>query len=215
MQSVMNDNKLEKEKGLANRYTIEYYKSQKDYSSAIRIADEILTGFNQKKLNESESSLICDALYAKGMIYSYNLKQNDKAIECFKTIVNNYPEQSLITLAINELYFLGVEIHIDKKIEETPVVKKSDFSISNHPNPFNPSTTIRFTLPQEGKVIVRIYDILGRQVAELLNEMEPAGSHSVVWNGKDSFGNEVSSGVYFYNIRYNDQSRTKKMMLVR
>jgi flagellar hook assembly protein FlgD len=64
-------------------------------------------------------------------------------------------------------------------------------------------------------VAIRIYDILGRQVAELVNEYKQAGGYSVVWNGKNSFGSEVSSGVYFYNIQYNDQSMTKKMMLIR
>ena len=85
----------------------------------------------------------------------------------------------------------------------------------HYPNPFNPATTIRFNIPEEGKVAIRVYDILGKEVAVLINEYLQTGSHNVVWSGKDAYGSEVSSGVYFYNIRYNDQSLTKKMMLVR
>jgi hypothetical protein len=100
-------------------------------------------------------------------------------------------------------------------VESEKIVSNGFNLVQNYPNPFNPSTTIKYNLPKEGKVAIRVYDILGREVITLVNEYKQAGNYIVTWNGKDAFGSEVSSGVYFYNIRYNEQSLTKKMMLIR
>lgn len=91
-----------------------------------------------------------------------------------------------------------------------------EFSLTqNYPNPFNPSTTIKYSIPQEGFVTIKIYDILGRELVKLVDDYIQAGTYNVLWNGKSGLGNEVSSGVYFYNIRYNNSSITRKMMLIR
>jgi len=91
-----------------------------------------------------------------------------------------------------------------------------EFSTSrNYPNPFNPSTTISYTLPQAGKVTLKIFDIRGREVAALVNMEMPAGIHTVAWNGTDGLGINVTSGIYFYRIRFNNQVLTGKMILVR
>jgi len=94
--------------------------------------------------------------------------------------------------------------------------------IGNYPNPFNPSTTIKFTIPaslnpsQGGTLItLKVYDILGREIKTLVDENKTAGEYSVTWDGKDKTGNEVSSGIYFYNIRFGEKSISKKMVLMR
>jgi hypothetical protein len=75
------------------------------------------------------------------------------------------------------------------------------FSLSqNYPNPFNPSTTIRFGLPTAANITLRLYDALGREVATLVNEHRPAGYVHVVWDGTNSSGTRVASGVYFCRI---------------
>jgi len=85
----------------------------------------------------------------------------------------------------------------------------------NYPNPFNPTTVIKFYLPEAGNVELKILDILGREIRLLINEYKTAGSHTAFWDSKDNFDSEVSSGIYFYNIRVLDNSVTKKMLLLR
>lgn len=70
----------------------------------------------------------------------------------------------------------------------------------NYPNPFNPATTIRYALPQSARVTVKVFDLLGQQITELVNDLKPAGSHEVAWNGTDGNGHSVASGVYFYRL---------------
>jgi len=84
------------------------------------------------------------------------------------------------------------------------------FSVSNHPNPFNASTNIKFTLPNSADVKIDIYDILGRRVSTIVNEHLFAGYHSVIWNPEN-----LSSGAYFYKIEAGEYGISKKMMLLR
>ncbi|HEX9828923.1 MAG TPA: FlgD immunoglobulin-like domain containing protein, partial [Bacteroidota bacterium] len=70
----------------------------------------------------------------------------------------------------------------------------------NHPNPFNPETVIRYSLPEQSIVNLRIYDMLGREVRALVEEKQNAGSHSLVWDGNDGTGNQLASGVYVYRF---------------
>ena len=72
-----------------------------------------------------------------------------------------------------------------------------------------------FSLPEPGKVDIRIYDITGRLVSELLSEYRPAGSHSIRWNGKNSRRQEVSAGIYLGELRFGDTRKMIKMNLIR
>jgi hypothetical protein len=85
----------------------------------------------------------------------------------------------------------------------------------NYPNPFNPHTTIRFTVPQRGPVSLRVYDVAGRLVSTLADRSYAAGRHGVVWNGTNSRGESVASGIYFYKIVTGGHTATKKMVLLR
>ena len=77
----------------------------------------------------------------------------------------------------------------------------TEFALSqNHPNPFNPATTIRYDVPGSGHVRITIYDITGQEVRRLVDRRESPGRHSVLWNGRDSRGRTVSSGIYFYRM---------------
>lgn len=91
------------------------------------------------------------------------------------------------------------------------VAKLISFSLEqNFPNPFNPSTTIRFALPGNRFVTVKIYDVLGNEIAVLLHEERPAGLHSVEF---DASG--LSSGTYFYKLQAGGNIFTRKMLLIR
>jgi glycosidase len=85
----------------------------------------------------------------------------------------------------------------------------------NYPNPFNPSTTISFVLPRESHVTLSIFDIRGRPVKTVRDEIVPEGHREVVWDGRDELGNGVSSGVYFYRLTDGEQTLTKKMVLLK
>jgi len=87
---------------------------------------------------------------------------------------------------------------------------------SNVPNPFNPVTTIRFGIPRESRVTLRIFDVAGREVRTLLNsEVLPAGYHSARWNGENNAGGEVGSGVYLYRVGTDNDARTSRMLLLK
>ncbi|HVP35687.1 MAG TPA: cohesin domain-containing protein [Terriglobales bacterium] len=91
-----------------------------------------------------------------------------------------------------------------------------EFSLSqNHPNPFNPTTCIQYSLPSRSHVVLEVYNLLGQKVTTLVDETEEAGILQAIWNGKDSKGNTVTSGVYFYRIKADNFSEVKKMVLMK
>lgn len=87
--------------------------------------------------------------------------------------------------------------------------------ISNYPNPFNPETTIRFNIEKPSRVELDIYNVQGRLIDSLVNQELNAGKHSVVWNGSDRYGNELSGGVYIYRLSTGTKDYTGKMLLLK
>ena len=85
----------------------------------------------------------------------------------------------------------------------------------NYPNPFNPSTTIPYTLPEKSTVRAIVYDLRGHKVATLVNTTQEAGKYSIQWNGVDQLENRVGSGVYFLRFSANEQIRVQKLTLIR
>jgi hypothetical protein len=94
--------------------------------------------------------------------------------------------------------------------------KPSEFTLfQNHPNPFNQTTKIDFTLARSGFVSLSIYDLLGRKVRTLASEHLSLGYKSVLWDGKSDSGEDVASGIYFYQLRVGDFSETKTLVLLK
>ena len=92
----------------------------------------------------------------------------------------------------------------------------SNFKLfSAYPNPFNPATTLRYDLPEDGLVIITVYDMLGNVINELVNEVQNSGFKSVQWNATNNQGQPVSAGVYLYSIEFGDFRQTKKMILLK
>lgn len=92
---------------------------------------------------------------------------------------------------------------------KSEVVK--DYSLcQNYPNPFNPVTEIEYSLPEQGFVTLKIFDLLGKEIATLVNEVKKAGKYSATFNGEN-----LSSGMYYYKLESNGYSNTKKMMLIK
>jgi flagellar hook assembly protein FlgD len=91
-----------------------------------------------------------------------------------------------------------------------------DFVLSpNQPNPFNPQTTIPYSVSWGTRVRLTIYDASGRLVKVLVDERQSVGKRSVVWNGEDATGRSVASGVYFCVLQANNERRTQKMVLLK
>ncbi len=85
----------------------------------------------------------------------------------------------------------------------------------NYPNPFNPTTTIRYTNPVSSNVVLRIFDMLGREVNTIVNGSQPAGVYTVIWDGRDHQRMPVSAGVYFCRLEAGAFSQTIKMVYLR
>jgi len=97
-----------------------------------------------------------------------------------------------------------------------PSIQSAAVTMSqNHPNPFNPSTTIRFELARAGDVTISVYDATGAFVAAIANRRYEAGAHDVRWNGTDAAGTRVASGLYFYRLVSNGVELTRKMTLLK
>jgi len=114
--------------------------------------------------------------------------------------------------------YSGIHIYdIEVRLSDVDSVEKPLGVVlhPNYPNPFNPSTTISFDVRKSADVRIDIYNIKGQKVRDLVNGFYNAGKHSVVWNGLDDTGIDVSSGVYFYRIRVEEFVVTRKMVMVK
>jgi len=85
----------------------------------------------------------------------------------------------------------------------------------NYPNPFNPSTTINYAVPQDGLVKLVVYNLRGQKVKELVSGKHLTGNHKIIWTGTDASGRSVSSGIYFIRIEQGGKSHVRKMMLLK
>ena len=81
----------------------------------------------------------------------------------------------------------------------------------NYPNPFSPSTTIRYTFPGESDVSLVVYNTLGQEVRTLIEARRDAGRHAIAWDGRDAFGREVATGMYIYRLVAGENATMKKM----
>ncbi|MFC1570055.1 FlgD immunoglobulin-like domain containing protein, partial [bacterium] len=111
----------------------------------------------------------------------------------------------------------SVIITVDQtnSIQKTDIVPLTYQLHQNHPNPFNPTTQIQYDLPKASEVHLVVYDMLGKEVVLLLQQKQSAGRYQVTWNGKDGFGQQVSSGIYIYQLQARSFQQVRKMLLVR
>jgi hypothetical protein len=101
-------------------------------------------------------------------------------------------------------------------IVEVQVVQGLNYSLmQNYPNPFNPETAIKYSIPQNGKVSVKVFNVTGKEIMTLVDKEMLAGSYEVNWNGKDNTGATVTSGVYFVKLSSGTYVETKKMMFLK
>lgn len=100
-------------------------------------------------------------------------------------------------------------------VQDQPLTAMEYALLQNYPNPFNPSTVITFAIPRQEQVQLTVYNAIGQRIRTLIDSQRPAGSHAVVWDGKDNLGREVASGTYFYELVAGTFSKSARMLLVR
>ncbi len=142
----------------------------------------------------------------------YGNRSENKQISSYNCLTSSNPNvimKQLTTKDKDEAWFINLR-------EGSEIIPEIiEFSASNYPNPFNPATTISYSLPQEGKVSLNIYNIKGQLVKQLIDGSQPEGYYEVVWNGKDNNEKSVSSGIYFYKLSTKDETIMKKMLMLK
>jgi hypothetical protein len=161
------------------------------------------------------------------LVIDNTIYQSSDPGEGWTTEVMAYGSLRSLSFARNNPYIHGwavgnVGTIIHYSFNTTPVIEQRISTIPkrwalhpNFPNPFNPETTIRYTVPEKGRIQLRIFDLLGREVALLLDREALPGSYQTTWNGIDSWGQPVSSGIYLYELRSGAYHEVRRMLLLR
>ncbi len=144
-----------------------------------------------------------------GRVHLMFLDQNDYG----SSIQENSPNTGgTIMYTSLDLDFEGGEVSVEKELEDLPEVA---MLTGNYPNPFNPATTISYSLPQDSDVQLEVYNVRGQLVKTLVDGYQQAGERHAVWNGTDDSGREVGSGVYFYKLATENHQDVRRMVLVK
>ena len=158
-------------------------------------------------------------------IYRQDILTNEPAV-VFTTTDSFYVDQELSDVGAYEYWVTAVDmsgLESDASTIVSAVLSAEEkmgmptqFALKqNYPNPFNPSTQIQYALPSETRVLISIYDLTGRKVRTLVNEVQSAGHRSVMWNATNEIGRPVSAGMYIYTIQAGDFIQNRKMVLMK
>lgn len=147
-------------------------------------------------------------LYSQDMGEQWNLEFASSGYEYLDVITHN---DSLVMLCGVNSTILSYDMNLALTVKSSGEMMPGDFTLSqNYPNPFNPSTTIEFTMPYSTTVSLVIYDVMGRQVAVLVNDRRDAGANSVRWDASS-----CAAGIYFARLRSGENTICKKMILMK
>ncbi len=142
----------------------------------------------------------------------YGGRSENKKLSSYRCV--NFSDPDVVMTQISTKSYADAWF-ISLREESNIVPAPEKVSLSNYPNPFNPATTISYSLPQEGKVSLKIYNVKGQLVKKLIDGSQPEGYYEVVWNGKDNTGRSVASGIYYYQINACGKTINKKMLLLK
>ena len=158
----------------------------------------------------TQTLALIDQMYCHLKI-SENGSRNSSSNSIYQPI--SYDEYLLIK---NVLLLDLMELNHDEDIENEPIPSIIETRLfSNYPNPFNPTTTISFDISTESIVKIDVYNIRGQRVKSLVDEYYQVGRYTIDWNGTDDNGKNVSSGLYFYQMRVGDFIQTRKMIMMK
>ena len=146
-----------------------------------------------------------------GSTLASNHNNNGGAADIFYDTINNV--MVVPNMDANTVEFIPFA-QLSTNNDEVSVLK--DFQLhQNFPNPFNPNTTIFYDLSRESNVKITVFDLLGREIIKLVDQIEPVGSRSINWDGRDYTGSLANAGVYIYQIEAEGFLQTKKMVLLK
>tara|TARA_Y100001970_G_scaffold287612_1_gene412720 strand:- start:6175 stop:7974 length:1800 start_codon:yes stop_codon:yes gene_type:complete len=190
-----------------------------DYMRDIRDIDELNGVWNLKlDAHKDEKNIFLSGILKGGFSEEFSIAIIDiperKVI--FDFLDNGIQVIKNSTVAYDLKIVAGQSDYVERMTEEILANIPSVFSLSqNYPNPFNPITKMNYNLPMRSKVNISIYNVLGQEIKTLVNEVQEYGYHSISWNGKDNFGRDMASGVYFTRMVSKGFTQTKKMLLVK
>ena len=158
-------------------------------------------------------------------IYRQDIASSDPAI-VFTTVDSFYVDQEVTDAGAHEYWVTAVDLSglESEASNSVSAVLSADENLGlptefalkqNYPNPFSPSTQIQYALPEETRVVISIYDLMGRKVRTLVNDVQDAGYRTVIWNSTNNMGRLVSAGVYIYSIQAGDFVQNRKMVLMK
>ncbi len=131
----------------------------------------------------------------------------------------NYAFQSLFCAniyspVVGDLYMVRGSLPNLTGVEENLILQNKKITLTNYPNPFNPTTTISFSLPETSDIELVVYNIKGQKIKTVVNSQYVQGDHSVIWNGNDESEKAISSGVYIYKLKVNSKTKVVKKCLL-
>lgn len=193
---------------VARGWKIRYHAHNNNMAEAEKTAFSVTSG------SVFERALLLD------LVYFYAALEDEESIARIKkALTDNHKDNDIST---------DIQIAIDSgresvELDVAPLPKENDpleimpntFAVRNYPNPCNPATFIRFSLPDAGHVTVNIFNVRGQKVCDVVDENYSAGHHVVRWDGRDDFDQMVATGIYFYNIQFEGQAKTNKILMLR
>lgn len=162
----------------------------------------------------------------ENLVYLHLANNGDvaQARTILRTYTEEYP-QDTETIEFLAQSIADVEVMVEENLgfgkdidpgKEQQITAPLSFQLSpNYPNPFNPSTTISFALPETQNITLIVYDVMGHRVKTLVSGVKEKGNYQVVWNGTDMTGSPVASGVYFYRMQTPQYTQVQKALLIR
>jgi len=152
-------------------------------------------------------------------VYDFNSSSSDP-LAVFNGLnyiydINLLEHEGTNYLITNERQNIGLFEYTYSPSSADDEIPETKIALSNYPNPFNPETMIEFNLPEDTEASLKIYNLKGQLVTTLINEILQKGRHKIQWNGNDSEGNAVSSGLYFYQLKTKSNSLCRKMLLIK
>jgi hypothetical protein len=148
------------------------------------------------------------------MVYSNEVDGEDLTFKYYDSAIGEIVEYTE-TIEFTNNMVIGDGFNTMSLSREAKIAPE-EYSLSDaYPNPFNPTTTLSFSVPTKGVVSLNIYDMTGRLVSTLVDGNLKQGYHSITWNGMDSNGHAVSSGMYIYSLKGEGVSITKKMVMMK
>jgi hypothetical protein len=186
-------------------------------NSLIKEGQDAINISGNTVLNWNEGNIDTNPLWTDFGDYPYSLSSSSPCINAGTpdTTGLNLPEYDLA--GNPRIYQDVVDIGAyewDGTVSSDDEIQEIGFQLNNSPNPFNPSTAIKFSIGNNSKIDLSIFNIKGQKIKTLAQNEFTKGSHSIIWSGDDEFGKTVSSGVYYYKLKVNNTTEVVKKCLL-